>query len=84
MVVIVPTSIPKLSCKALAIGARQLVVHDATGTAFISHTALLTRAFAPLADDATSVWQARSIQFIHLLDEIVQEPAIYLMARKIA
>ena len=31
-----------------------------------SHTALLTRAFAPLADDATSVWQARSIQFIHL------------------
>ncbi|EGJ5027075.1 hydrogenase 4 assembly chaperone HyfJ, partial [Escherichia coli] len=38
----------------------------------------------PLADDATSVWQARSIQFIHLLDEIVQEPAIYLMARKIA
>ncbi|MGQ7110149.1 formate hydrogenlyase maturation protein HycH, partial [Escherichia sp. TWPC-MK] len=25
--------------------------------------------------DATSVWQARSIQFIHLLDEIVQEPA---------
>ena len=43
-----------------------------------SHTALLTRAFAPLADDATSVWQARSIQFIHLLDEIVQEPAIYL------
>ena len=49
-----------------------------------SHTALLTRAFAPLADDATSVWQARSIQFIHLLDEIVQEPAIYLMARKIA
>ncbi len=47
-----------------------------------SHTALLTRAFAPLADDATSVWQARSIQFIHLLDEIVQEPAIYLMARK--
>ncbi|HAN8471775.1 TPA: formate hydrogenlyase maturation protein HycH, partial [Escherichia coli] len=26
----------------------------------------------------------RSIQFIHLLDEIVQEPAIYLMARKIA
>ncbi|QAZ71024.1 Hydrogenase-4 maturation protease [Escherichia coli] len=48
-----------------------------------SHTALLTRAFAPLADDATSVWQARSIQFIHLLDEIVQEPAIYLMARKI-
>ncbi|EFB8858153.1 formate hydrogenlyase maturation protein HycH, partial [Escherichia coli] len=25
-----------------------------------------------------------SIQFIHLLDEIVQEPAIYLMARKIA
>ena len=49
-----------------------------------SHTALLTRAFALLADDATSVWQARSIQFIHLLDEIVQEPAIYLMARKIA
>lgn len=49
-----------------------------------SHTALLTRAFAPLADDATSAWQARSIQFIHLLDEIVQEPAIYLMARKIA
>ena len=49
-----------------------------------SHTALLTRAFAPLADDETSVWQARSIQFIHLLDEIVQEPAIYLMARKIA
>ncbi|MGE2838831.1 formate hydrogenlyase maturation HycH family protein [Escherichia coli] len=38
----------------------------------------------PLADNATSVWQARSIQFIHLLDEIVQEPAIYLMARKIA
>lgn len=36
-----------------------------------SHTALLTRAFALLADDATSVWQARSIQFIHLLDEIV-------------
>ncbi|CSP98494.1 Uncharacterised protein [Shigella sonnei] len=32
MVVIVPTSIPKLSCKALAIGARQLVVHDATET----------------------------------------------------
>ncbi|EJB8653387.1 formate hydrogenlyase maturation protein HycH, partial [Escherichia coli] len=25
-----------------------------------------------------------SIQFIHLLDEIVQAPAIYLMARKIA
>ncbi|MCV4731780.1 formate hydrogenlyase maturation HycH family protein, partial [Escherichia coli] len=49
-----------------------------------SHTALLTRAFAPLADDAMSAWQARSIQFIHLLDEIVQEPAIYLMARKIA
>lgn len=49
-----------------------------------SHTALLTRAFALLADDATSVWQARSIQFIHLLDEIVPEPAIYLMARKIA
>ncbi|EKY2197609.1 formate hydrogenlyase maturation protein HycH, partial [Escherichia coli] len=24
------------------------------------------------------------IQFIHLLDEIVLEPAIYLMARKIA
>ena len=48
-----------------------------------SHTALLTRAFAPLADDATSVWQARSIQFIHLLDEIVQEPAIYLMAEKL-
>lgn len=48
-----------------------------------SHTALLTRAFAPLADDATSVWQARSIQFIHLLDEIVQAPAIYLMARKL-
>ena len=49
-----------------------------------SHTALLTRAFAPLADDAKSAWQARSIQFIHLLDEIVPEPAIYLMARKIA
>ena len=31
MVVIVPTSIPKLSCKALAIGARQLVVHDSFG-----------------------------------------------------
>ena len=44
----------------------------------------LTRAFAPVADDATSAWQARSIQFIHLLDEIVLEPAIYLMARKIA
>ncbi|MBK0795040.1 formate hydrogenlyase maturation protein HycH, partial [Escherichia coli O25b:H4-ST131] len=38
----------------------------------------------PLADDATSVGQARSIQFINLLDEIVQAPAIYLMAIKIA
>ncbi|ETJ42832.1 Hydrogenase-4 component J, partial [human gut metagenome] len=44
-----------------------------------SHTALLTQAFAPLADDAKSAWQARSMRFIHLLDEIVQEPAIYLM-----
>lgn len=40
--------------------------------------------FGEIVIDATSAWQARSIQFIHLLDEIVQEPAIYLMARKIA
>ena len=42
--------------------------------------------FGEIVIDAshTALWQARSIQFIHLLDEIVQEPAIYLMARKIA
>ncbi|HCL5251943.1 TPA: formate hydrogenlyase maturation HycH family protein [Salmonella enterica] len=49
-----------------------------------SHTALLAKAFAPLADDGAVVWKALSSQFIHLLDDIVREPAIYLMAKKIS
>ncbi|POT60021.1 formate hydrogenlyase maturation protein HycH [Citrobacter amalonaticus] len=53
------------------------IVIDAT------HTSMLTHAFASLADDGAAPWKALSIQFIHLLDDIVREPAIYLMAKKI-
>ncbi|TLV17591.1 formate hydrogenlyase maturation protein HycH [Klebsiella indica] len=49
-----------------------------------SHTAMLTHAFATLADDGAAPRKSLSIQFIHLLDDIVREPAIYLMAKKIS
>lgn len=49
----------------------------------VSHAAMLRRALAPLADDKSSPWQMLSINFIHLLDEMVHEPAIYLMTRRI-
>ncbi|MDN8599217.1 formate hydrogenlyase maturation HycH family protein [Citrobacter enshiensis] len=49
-----------------------------------SHVNMLSRAFSPLADDAAEPWRSLSIQLIHLLDDIVREPAIYLMARKIS
>lgn len=49
-----------------------------------SHTNMLTRAFAPLADNDKEPCKSLSIQFVQLLDDIVIEPAIYLMARKVA
>ncbi|EJN3623889.1 formate hydrogenlyase maturation HycH family protein [Escherichia coli] len=49
----------------------------------ISHAGVLSRAYAPLADKNEEPCKSRSIHFIQLLDDIVSEPAIYLMVRKV-
>lgn len=49
-----------------------------------SHLSLLRRALAPLADDTASAQQAFSKGMLSLLDDIANEPAIYLLARRIA
>ncbi|EBP0013315.1 formate hydrogenlyase maturation protein HycH [Salmonella enterica] len=49
-----------------------------------SHTNMLTRACTPLAENDKEPCKSLSIKFVQLLDDIVIEPAIYLMARKVA
>ncbi|MCB5306785.1 formate hydrogenlyase maturation HycH family protein [Yersinia massiliensis] len=48
-----------------------------------THTQLLAKAFAPLAEDPASLHRPWSQQLLQTLYDIEQEPAIYLMVKRV-